>query len=241
MMSSPTGTVYGIGVGPGDPELVTLKALRLLRAAPVVAYPAPLDGNSFARSIVAQFLTDSQREIAIRVPMVPERFPAQDVYDRAAREIGVEAAAGRDVAVLCQGDPFFYGSFMYLFARLAAAFPVEIVPGVSALTACAAAGRLPLAARDETLTVIPATLDAAALERRLAGVDAAAIIKLGRHFAKVRDVLVGLGLAARAQYVERASLPNQRILALADIDAAAVPYFAMILLRGPGGTGEGER
>jgi precorrin-2/cobalt-factor-2 C20-methyltransferase len=241
MMSSPTGTVYGIGVGPGDPELVTLKALRLLRAAPVVAYPAPLDGNSFARSIVAQFLTDSQREIAIRVPMVPERFPAQDVYDRAAREIGVEAAAGRDVAVLCQGDPFFYGSFMYLFARLAAAFPVEIVPGVSSLTACAAAGRLPLAARDETLTVIPATLDAAALERRLAGVDAAAIIKLGRHFAKVRDVLVGLGLAARAQYVERASLPNQRILALADIDAAAVPYFAMILLRGPGGTGEGER
>jgi precorrin-2/cobalt-factor-2 C20-methyltransferase len=241
MMSSPTGTVYGIGVGPGDPELVTLKALRLLRAAPVVAYPAPLDGNSFARSIVAQFLTDSQREIAIRVPMVPERFPAQDVYDRAAREIGVEAAAGRDVAVLCQGDPFFYGSFMYLFVRLAAAFPVEIVPGVSSLTACAAAGRLPLAARDETLTVIPATLDAAALERRLAGVDAAAIIKLGRHFAKVRDVLVGLGLAARAQYVERASLPNQRILALADIDAAAVPYFAMILLRGPGGTGEGER
>jgi precorrin-2/cobalt-factor-2 C20-methyltransferase len=241
MMSSPTGTVYGIGVGPGDPELVTLKALRLLRAAPVVAYPAPLDGNSFARSIVAQFLTDSQREIAIRVPMVPERFPAQDVYDRAAREIGVEAAAGRDVAVLCQGDPFFYGSFMYLFARLAAAFPVEIVPGVSSLTACAAAGRLPLAARDETLTVIPATLDAAALERRLAGVDAAAIIKLGRHFAKVRDVLVGLGLAARAQYVERASLPNQRILALADIDAAAVPYFAMILLRGPGGPGEGER
>jgi precorrin-2/cobalt-factor-2 C20-methyltransferase len=241
MMSSPTGTVYGIGVGPGDPELVTLKALRLLRAAPVVAYPAPLDGNSFARSIVAQFLTDSQREIAIRVPMVPERFPAQDVYDRAAREIGVEAAAGRDVAVLCQGDPFFYGSFMYLFVRLAAAFPVEIVPGVSSLTACAAAGRLPLAARDETLTVIPATLDAAALERRLAGVDAAAIIKLGRHFAKVRDVLVGLGLAARAQYVERASLPNQRILALADIDAAAVPYFAMILLRGPGGPGEGER
>lgn len=241
MMSSPTGTIYGIGVGPGDPELVTLKALRILRAAPVIAYPAPLDGDSFARSIVAQFLTGTQREIVIRVPMVPERFPAQDVYDRAAREIGAEAAAGRDVAVLCQGDPFFYGSFMYLFSRLAAGFRVEIVPGVSSLTACAAAGHSPLAARDETLTVIPATLDAAALERRLAGVDAAAIIKLGRHFAKVRDVLVRLGLAGRAQYVERASLPNQRILALAEIDAAAVPYFAMILLRGPDRAGEGER
>jgi precorrin-2/cobalt-factor-2 C20-methyltransferase len=237
MTSSPPGTIYGIGVGPGDPELVTLKALRILRAATIVAYPAPLDGDSFARAIVAQFLTGAQREIAIRVPMVPERFPAQDVYDRAAREIGDEAAAGFDVAILCQGDPFFYGSFMYLFSRLAARFPVEIVPGVSSLTACAAAGRQPLAARDETLTVIPATLGAAELERRLAGAEAAAIIKLGRHFAKVRDVLRRLGLAERAHYVERASLPNQRSLTLAEIDAAAVPYFAMILLRGPGGEG----
>jgi precorrin-2/cobalt-factor-2 C20-methyltransferase len=241
MTSAPKGTIYGVGVGPGDPELVTLKALRILRAVPVVAYPAPLDGNSFARAIVGQFLSGAQREIVIRVPMVPERFPAQDVYDCAAREIGAEAAAGRDVVVLCQGDPFFYGSFMYLFSRLAAEFHVDIVPGVSSLTACAAASRSPLAARDETLTVIPATLEAAALERRLAGVDAAAIIKLGRHFAKVRDVLLRRGLAGRARYVERASLPNQRILALADVDAAAVPYFAMILLGGPNQADEGER
>jgi precorrin-2/cobalt-factor-2 C20-methyltransferase len=232
MTTPPTGTVYGVGVGPGDPELVTLKALRILRAAAIVAYPAPLDGDSFARSIVAQFLTGGQREIVIRVPMVAERFPAQDVYDRAAHEIGEQAAAGFDVAVLCQGDPFFYGSFMYLFARLAARCPVEIVPGVTSLTACAAVGRLPLAARDETLTVIPATLGPAELERRLVGAEAAAIIKLGRHFAKVRDILLRLGLAERAHYVERASLPNQRILSLVEIDAAAVPYFAMILLRG---------
>lgn len=227
------GTIYGLGVGPGDPELMTLKALRVLRAAAVVAYPAPLDGDSFARSIVAQFLTDAQREIVIRVPMVPERFPAQDVYDRAAREIGDEAASGSDVAVLCQGDPFFYGSFMYLFVRLAVRFPVEIVPGVSSLAACAAAVRQPLVARDQTLTVVPATLDESELERRLSGVEAAAIIKLGRHFTKVRAVLLRLGLGERAHYVERASLTNQRILRLADIDAAAVPYFAMILLRSP--------
>ena len=235
----PTGTVYGIGVGPGDPELVTIKALRILRAAPVIAYPAPLDGDSFARSIVAQFLTGEQREIAIRVPMLAERFPAQDVYDRAASEIGAEAALGHDVAIICQGDPFFYGSFMYLFARLAARCRVEIVPGVSSLTACAAAGGLPLAAREETLTVIPATLDKSSLERRLAGVEAAAIIKLGRHFAKVRDVLCRLDLAERAHYIERASLPNQRILKLAEVDAADVPYFAMILLRGRTRAGEG--
>jgi precorrin-2/cobalt-factor-2 C20-methyltransferase len=235
----PTGTVYGIGVGPGDPELVTIKALRILRAAPVIAYPAPLDGDSFARSIVAQFLTGEQREIAIRVPMLAERFPAQDVYDRAASEIGAEAALGHDIAIICQGDPFFYGSFMYLFARLAARCRVEIVPGISSLTACAAAGGLPLAAREETLTVIPATLDKSSLERRLAGVEAAAIIKLGRHFAKVRDVLCRLDLAERAHYIERASLPNQRILKLAEVDAADVPYFAMILLRGRTRAGEG--
>jgi precorrin-2/cobalt-factor-2 C20-methyltransferase len=227
-----SGTLYGIGVGPGDPELLTLKALRLLRAAPVVAYPAPDDGASFARTIVARWLNPGQREIVIRVPMTPERFPAQAVYDAAAAEIAAALAAGSDVAALCQGDPFFYGSFMYLFARLAGRFPVEIVPGVSSLAACAAAGRLPLVGRSETLTVIPATLDEAELERRLADVEAAAIIKLGRHFAKVRRVLDRLGLAERAQYVERASLKNQRVARLAEVDAASVPYFAMVLIGG---------
>jgi precorrin-2/cobalt-factor-2 C20-methyltransferase len=227
-----SGTLYGIGLGPGDPELLTLKALRLIRAAPVVAYPAPDDGASFARAIVASFVTPAQREIVIRVPMVPERFPAQAVYDASAAEIAAVLAAGSDVAALCQGDPFFYGSFMYLFARLAGRFPVEIVPGVSSLAACSAASRMPLVGRSETLVVIPATLAEAEIERRLAGVEAAAIIKLGRHFAKVRRVLDRLGLAERAQYVERASLPNQRVAALAEIDAATVPYFAMLLIGG---------
>ena len=229
------GTLYGLGLGPGDPELVTLKALRRLRAAPVVAYPAPETGASFARSIVAAWLSPGQREIVIRVPMVAERFPAQAVYDAAAAEIGAVLAEGGDVAALCQGDPFFYGSFMHLFARLAGRFPVEIVPGVSSLTACAAAGHLPLAEYDETLTIVPATLEEAALERRLAEVEAAAIIKLGRHFAKLRRVLDRLGLAGRARYVERASLATQRILPLAEVAPETVPYFAMVLLAAPRG------
>ena len=115
-----TGRVCGLGVGPGDPELITLKALRLLRAAAVVAYPAPADGPSFARAIVARWLSPSQREIVIRVPMNAERFPIEAIYDGAAEEIAAALDCGDDVAVLCQGDPFFYGSFMYLFARLAA-------------------------------------------------------------------------------------------------------------------------
>ena len=225
-----TGKIYGLGVGPGDPELITVKALRLLRGAPVVAYPAPEDAPSFARAIVARWLVPAQIEIAIRVPMETARFPAQAVYDRAAEEIAGHVAAGRNVAVLCQGDPFFYGSFMYLFARLAERFPVEVVPGVSSLGACAAAARWPLAAREDALIVLPASLAEEELTRRLALAEAAAIIKLGRHFARVRDVLDRLGLATNARYIERATLASERVLPLDVVDPAQVPYFSMVLL-----------
>jgi precorrin-2/cobalt-factor-2 C20-methyltransferase len=232
-----SGKIHGLGVGPGDPELITVKALRLLRAAPVVAYPAPDDGASFARAIVARWLVPSQIEIAIRVPMESARFPAQAVYDRAAEEIAGHAAAGRDVAVLCQGDPFFYGSFMYLFARLAERVPVDVVPGVSSLTACAAAAHWPLAARDDALMVLPASLADDDLTRRLAAADSVAFIKLGRHFARVRALLARLGLAADARYVERATTASQRVLPLDAVDPAGVPYFSMILLHRRGAAG----
>ena len=225
-----SGTLYGLGVGPGDPELITLKALRLLRSSPVVAYPAPEHGDSLARAIVAGHLPGGQTEVAIRMPMLVERFPAQEVYDRAAAELGDHLAAGRDVAVLCEGDPFFYGSFMYLFGRMAERFPVQVVPGVSSLTACAAALGAPLAARNDVLTVVPAPLPADQLRERLAQTDAAAIMKLGRHFAKVRDVLEELGLAGRSHYVERATMANQRLLPLDQVDADSVPYFSMVLV-----------
>jgi precorrin-2/cobalt-factor-2 C20-methyltransferase len=232
-----SGKVYGLGVGPGDPELLTLRAWRLLRGAPVVAYPAPLDAPSFARAIVARWLVPSQVEIVIRVPMESARFPAQHVYDGAADIIAGHAAEGRDVAVLCQGDPFFYGSFMYLFHRLAERVPVEVVPGVSSLGACAAAARWPLAAREDVLQVLPASLDDAALARRLAAGEAAAIIKLGRHFARVRDLLGRLDLAAASRYVEHASLASERVLPLDAVDPASVPYFSMILLHRQGAAG----
>lgn len=222
--------VFGLGAGPGDPELITLKALARLRAAPVVAYPAPQGGASFARAIVARFLSPAQIELPIRVPIEAAPFPADAVYDAAAAAIAAHLAAGRDVAVLCQGDPFFYGSFMYLFARLAASHAVEIVPGVSSLGAVAAAARWPLAAHRDVLSVLPAMLDDAALARRLADCDAAAIIKLGRHFPRVRALLDRLGLAAGARYVERASLAAERVLPLDRVAAETVPYFSMILL-----------
>ena len=224
-----TGTLYGLGVGPGDPELVTLKTLRLLRSAPVLAYPAPDVGDSFARSIVEPHLPGGQTEIAIRVPMRVDPAPAQAVYDAAAVAIGGHLDAGRDVAVLCEGDPFFYGSFMYLFGRLAERHRVEVVPGVSSLTACAAATGLPLAARNDVLTVLPAPLPEEELRPRLHAAEAVAIMKLSRHFKKISQLLEETGLYASARYVERATLGHQRVLKLSEVDPETVPYFSMIL------------
>jgi precorrin-2/cobalt-factor-2 C20-methyltransferase len=224
-----TGQLYGIGVGPGDPELLTLKALRLLRAAPVIAYPAPETDASFARAIVAEWLDPRKREIAIRFPMRPGPLP-EAIYDEAAARLSAVLDGGDDIAFLCQGDPLFYGSFAGIYLRLALRYKVTIVPGVSSLTACAAAAGLPLVQRDATLSVIPATLAEDELVRRLAASEMAAIIKIGRHFAKLRRVLDELGLLDDAVYVERATLPNQRIARLAEIDPATVPYFAMALV-----------
>jgi precorrin-2/cobalt-factor-2 C20-methyltransferase len=221
------GRLYGIGVGPGDPELLTLKGLRLLRGAAVVAYPAPEQGESFARAIVATWLDRGQREIAIRFPMRPGA-PPDHIYDDAAQSIAAELEAGNDVALLCQGDPLFYGSFVGILIRLADRFAIEIVPGVSSLMACPAAAARPLVTRDEVLSVIPATLAEPDLASCLATAEAAAIVKLGRHAAKVKRVLAELGRLTDAVCVEHASLPNQRVQPLAEIDE--VPYFSLVLV-----------
>ncbi len=229
-----SGTVYGLGVGPGDPELLTLKALRILRAAPVIAYPAPDIGDSFARQIVAPHLPGGQQEIAIRMPLGDGQFPKAEIYARAAREILAHSAAGRDVAVLCEGDPFFYGSFMYLHARLARDCTVTIVPGVSSLMACAAMAGVPLSTRNESLTVIPAPLPDEALRARLVNGNAAAIVKVGRHLPRVRRVIESAGILPRALLVERATLAEQRVRRLSDVSDDSVPYFSMILIAGDG-------
>ncbi|MCP4379966.1 MAG: precorrin-2 C(20)-methyltransferase [Hyphomicrobiales bacterium] len=228
-----SGTLYGLGVGPGDPELITVKALRLLRSAPVLAYPAPETGDSLARSIVADLLPGGQEEVPIRFPLKVERFPAQEVYDRAAIILGRHLDAGRDVAVLCEGDPFFYGSFIFLFARMAEAHTVEVVPGVSSLTACAAMLEAPLATRNEVLTVVPGPLGDPELKTHLSSGSSIAIIKVGRHFRRIRDLLQDLGLGERARYVEHATMASQKILPLDRVDPDGVPYFSMILVRDP--------
>jgi precorrin-2/cobalt-factor-2 C20-methyltransferase len=225
-----TGTLYGIGVGPGDPELITLKAHRVLQSVPVIAWPAPLEGESMARKIAGPHLPGGQKEIAIRMPLVSERFPAEAVYDWAAEEIGELLATGSDVAVLCEGDPFVYGSFMYIFAKLAERFPAQVIPGVSSLTAGAAALGVPLASRNDVLLVLPAPLEEDELERRLADADAAVVIKIGRHLEKLGRVLGRLGLAKSARYIEYATMENQTVLPFAEAARGKAPYFSLVLV-----------
>lgn len=226
-----SGILYGVGVGPGDPELLTLKAARILSTAPVIAYPAPLQGDSLARGIAAAHLNPQAEEIALRMAFDPAKR-ADDVYDAGAEAIAAHLAAGRDVAVLCEGDPFFFGSFLYLFARLGDSVPVQVVPGVSSLMACAAVAGHPLTARDDALVVIPAPRPESEIEALLTMAEAAAIMKVGRHLPKVLRVLQRLGLIEQAQYIERAGQTGQRILPLADVqtNAETSPYFAMILI-----------
>lgn len=224
------GKLYGLGLGPGDPELLTLKAHRILTACPVIAYPAPDTGPSFARQIAAPYIAETQIEIPIVMPMRVERFPAQDVYTQAAATIGAHLDAGSDVAVLCEGDPFFYGSFMYLFERLADRYPTEVVPGVSSIMASASGLGRPLAARNDVLTVLPGPLSDVDLSARIEASDAVVIIKIGRHFSRIRSLIESLGLTAQAAYAERVSLDHQRLMPLGDVADDVAPYFSMILI-----------
>lgn len=228
-MTKPTGKLYGLGIGPGDPELITLKAYRILQSVPVIAYPAMENGKVLARAIVADYLRPEQIEIPMPLPFSPTRS-SQPYYDLAAAKIAAHLTEGRDVAVLCEGEPFLYGTFMYLHNRLASRFTTEVVPGISSTMASAAQLGVPLTYRNDVLSIMPATLSADILRDRLAVADTAVIIKLGRHFAKVRDVLSELGLLERALYIERATMPNQRIVEITQVNPTEVPYWALIVI-----------
>ena len=229
-MKTSLGSLYGIGIGPGDPELITVKALRLLRSSPVVAYPiSDRNMKGLARSIVAEYLKPEQIEIPMYLPFKLEQS-SQPYYDKSADIIAEYLTKGLDVVVLCEGDPFFYGTFMYIYNRLSPTFPTEVVPGVSSMMASAAALGIPLTYRNDVYMVLPGILEAEILAAKLAVADAAVIIKLGRHFEKVVGVLKDLGLFERAKYIERSTMVNQKIVPIAEVNPQEVPYFSMIVI-----------
>jgi precorrin-2 C20-methyltransferase / precorrin-3B C17-methyltransferase len=231
------GRLFGVGVGPGDPELVTVKARRAIAAAHVVAFPAKRHGSSIARHAARPWLVPGQEELALIYPVTtgdtdhPGGYDGalRDFYDASAQQIAARLDSGKDVAVLCEGDPFFYGSFMYLHERLAPRYATEVIPGVTAFSAAAAAAGRPLAKRDDVLTVLPGTLPADVLAARLRGADAAVIMKLGRRFDTVRAAAELAGVAGRGVYVERASTDDQRVAALGEVDSE-VPYMSLVLV-----------
>ena len=234
------GKLIAVGVGPGDPELMTLKAMRALEKADVIAYFAKAGHDGHARTIAAGHLRAGATELPLYYPVTTElpkcstqyRAAICDFYDGAAATIAAHLAAGRVVAVICVGDPLFYGSYMHLHARLASRFPPEIVAGVSGMAGCWSAAATPIAQGDDVFTVLPATLPEGELARRLADADAAVVMKVGRHLPKLRRALAASGRMARAIYVERGTTPDAKMMPLMSKLDDEAPYFAMVLVPG---------
>ena len=235
-----TGKLYGLSLGPGDPELLTLKAARLLDAAPVIAYFAKRGHASNGRAIIADRLLPGVVELPLlypvttEIPMADPRYRAalDAFHDEAAAAIAAHLDAGRDVAVVSEGDALFYGSYMHLHIRLAHRFPTKVVPGITAMSGAWALAGLPIAQGDDVLTVLQGTLDEDTLAARLADTDAAVIMKLGRNLPRIRTALARAGRLDQALYAERVGTPAERVLRLAERDASPAPYFALVLVPG---------
>lgn len=234
------GKLYGVGVGPGDPELLTLKALRLIKSAPVIAYHAAKGKKGNALTIIEQYLSPEQILVPLIYPVTTEKLPdhldyeevVSDFYSAITQTLAQHLDQGRDVVVIAEGDPFFYGSFMYIHDRLARRYQTEVVPGVCSVLGAAAVLGAPLCYRNQTLTILSGVMTHDELKQRLASTDSAAIMKLGKNLEKVRAVINELGLGDRALYVERATMENQRIVPLADVKTEDCPYFSLILVPG---------
>ncbi|KQQ11917.1 precorrin-2 C(20)-methyltransferase [Methylobacterium sp. Leaf123] len=237
-----TGTLYGVGMGPGDPDFLTVKAMRVLEHAPVLVHFCKRGKRGNARTIADAVMCDPTREFPLAYPYTTELHPDHPeyvaalagFYDEAAGRLADHLGAGRDVAILSEGDPFFYGSFMHLWRRLKDRFPVEVIPGVTGMSGCWTRAGTPITWGDDVLTILPATLPREALVERLKGTDAAVIMKLGRHLPKVRGVLAETGFLARAVYVERGTMAGERVVPLAEKEDDVAPYFSMVLVPGEG-------
>jgi len=236
------GTLYGIGVGPGDVRYLTLRAAGLVRAVDVVAFFAKKGQPGNARRIVAPLMGEGRVELRLEYPVTDE-IPAEQpdyqsqigaFYRKSADALAALLNQGKSVGLLSEGDPFFYGSFMHMWRRLAPGFPTEVVPGVTGMSGCWTRANLPITWGNDTLAVLPGTLAESQLVDRLRKTDAAVIMKVGRNLGKVRRAVEAAGLLSRAIYVERGTMDNERVLPLAECGEPVGAYFAMVLIPGQG-------
>jgi precorrin-2/cobalt-factor-2 C20-methyltransferase len=236
------GTLYGIGVGPGDLRYLTLRAAGLVRNVDVVAFFAKrgLQGN--ARGIVEPLIESGRIELRLEYPVTDEIPPEDPSYQNQIGQFYEESGAalsellrqGKSIGLLAEGDPFFYGSFMHMWRRLEADFPVEVVPGVTGMSGCWTRANAPITWGNDILSVLPGTLGEEQLTRRLAETDAAVIMKVGKNLAKVRRAVEAAGLLARAIYIERGTMQGEQIMPLSECPDGKGPYFSMVLIPGQG-------
>ncbi|MBU0582279.1 MAG: precorrin-2 C(20)-methyltransferase [Alphaproteobacteria bacterium] len=234
------GRLVGVGTGPGDPELMTLKAVRALKEADVVAHFAKRGNNGNARTITGAHFREGLIELPLLYPVTTEidkenndyRRMITDFYEVSAHKVAEHLDSGRNVAVLSEGDPLFYGSYMHLHVRLSHLYPTEVIPGVTAMSGCWSQTGVPIVQGDDVLTVLPGTMSEFELTRRLADTDAAVIMKVGRNLPKIRKALATAGLLDRAIYVERGTMANTSSVRLADKPDDKAPYFSIVLVPG---------
>ena len=236
------GRVICAGLGPGDPDLISVRADRTIRGARHVAYFRKAGRQGQARRIAAGLIAPDAAEYAMEYPVtteLPFDSPGYGAalaafYDGWADRLAALAGAGHEVVVLCEGDPFLYGSFMHLHSRLQGRVPVEVIPGIPGMVGCWNVTDTPITWGDDVLTVLPGTLPDADLDRHIAAADALAILKTGRNLPRIRAALARAGRLHAAWLVERGTMPGQRVLPLAQTDATDCPYFAMVLVHGHG-------
>ncbi|MGH6813163.1 MAG: precorrin-2 C(20)-methyltransferase [Methylocella sp.] len=240
--SSSYGRLFGVGLGPGDPDLVTIKATKIIAAVPVAAYFAKKASRGQARAILDRWVTDTCLQLPLLYPLTTETHFCDPAYVEELRAFYTTAEgaitrhllAGRDVALVCEGDPLFYGSFMHLYVRMKDRFSVEIVPGVTGMSGCWSAAKAPMAWGDDVLSVLPGTLGRAALVRHLGAADAVVIIKIGANLAKIRAAIAEAGRLSTAIYVEHGTSETETIVPLAVKTGDQAPYFSSILIPGQG-------
>jgi precorrin-2/cobalt-factor-2 C20-methyltransferase len=238
-MTSP-GRLIGVGVGPGDPDLLTLKAVQALQTADVVAHFAKAGNASNARATAFRFLRPGLTELPLLYPLTTEA-PAGDAgyqsaiqafFDESASRVAVHLEAGSTVAVLSEGDPLFFGSYMHLHVRLMKRYPTDVIPGVTGMSGCWSAAGLPMVQGDDVLTVLPATLSEAELTRRLRQNEPTVVMKVGRNLPKLRNALISAGRLTHAVYIERGTMEQEKLMPMNEKQDDAAPYFAIVLVAG---------
>ncbi|MEM7619255.1 MAG: precorrin-2 C(20)-methyltransferase [Pseudomonadota bacterium] len=224
-----TGCLYGVGVGPGATDLITLRAHNLITKAKHIAYISTATGESLAYASVSSLIPACTQQHEIIMPMKEPQHIRESIYDQNAIDLEKHIKTGQDMVLLCEGDPCFYGSFIYFYERLSKKIPIEIIPGISSPMASAAALGLPLGTKNDILTILPAILDEETLTTKLRGTNTAAIIKLGRHFKKMKQILENLHLTNCSFYIENVTHPNEYAVPLNEAPEQA-PYFSLIIM-----------